>query len=450
MSGTQRVLWAKGVLLEPQHLQAQDRFFEELIAFQLASMSSYPWGYRSLQLDHDSIGGGTFAVTQGSGIMPDGLMFDFPASDPAPPPRPFAELFGPDQTELTVYLALPEHRTGGRNVADDGDTSAVRYSRQVILRRDENTGAAEKPVQVVHKNMSLRFEQEARDGTVSMPIGRVLRVGDGQFKVDSAYVPPLLDISASDHLLAITRALVEILASKSSTLGGLRRQRNKGLADFGVSDTANFWLLYTVNTHFPQVRHLFEVRRGHPTELYGALTALAGALTSFSESVDPSDLPRYDHLDLGGVFTGLETVLKDLLDTVVPTNHVSLPLRLTEPSMYATAIDQDAYFAGQAFLAVSSTMDRAELLRRVPQLLKVSSSDQVERLIRSALPGVRLEHVPNPPGEIPVRMDAQYFRLAQTGPEWDAVRHARNLVAYVPSDFPQPELELVIHLPKKS
>ena len=46
-----------------------------------------------------------------------------------------------------------------------------------------------------------------------------------------------------------------------------------------------------------------------------------------------------------------------------------------------------------------------------------------------------------------VKLGHQYFQLAATGVEWEAVVRARNLAAYVPDDFPGAQLELVIVLP---
>jgi type VI secretion system protein ImpJ len=129
---------------------------------------------------------------------------------------------------------------------------------------------------------------------------------------------------------------------------------------------------------------------------------------------------------------------------------VSLPLKLVQPSVYATAIDQDRYFAApQLYLAMSADVNQAELLRKAPQLIKISSADRLDRLIKQALPGVGLTHVPNPPSAIPVKLKFHYFLLNKAGSEWDGMGLARNLAAYVPSDFPNPELELVVVLPPK-
>src|SRR5690606_23414474 len=96
MRQMQKVLWQKGVLLSPQHLPTQDRFLEDLIGFQLSSLAFCPWGFTRLEVDREALAGGTLAISAASGLMPDGLPFDIPAADAAPPPKPLEELWHPD------------------------------------------------------------------------------------------------------------------------------------------------------------------------------------------------------------------------------------------------------------------------------------------------------------------------------------------------------------------
>jgi type VI secretion system protein ImpJ len=178
------------------------------------------------------------------------------------------------------------------------------------------------------------------------------------------------------------------------------------------------------------------------------MLSLAGALTTFSTTIQPRLLPSYDHEDLSECFTDLDEKLRELLETVVPSQCVSLPMRLVQPLIYATAIDQDRYLAApQLYLAVSVDSNQADVLRKTPQLVKVSSHDGLERLIKQALPGVGLTYVPNPPSAVAVKLSHHYFLLHKSGPEWEAVMRGRNLAAYVPSDVPDPQLELVVVLP---
>ncbi len=449
MKRLQPVIWSKGTFLTPQHLQIQDRFIESTLDFTLSSLNFRPWGFRHLRVNQEALGGGAFALASASGLFPDGMPFDIPDSDAAPPPRPLQQHFEPGQKSLNVYLAIPHYRERGLNVAMGRQTADTRYTAEVAVVRDENTGLTEKPIQIAQKNFRFLVEGENRQGMSTLRIARVNKTANDNLQLDTRFVPALLDFAASDYLVAIARRLIEILSAKSSLLAGLRRQKNQSLADFTASDIANFWLLYTVNTHFPLFRHLFETRNGHPERLYETMLSLAGALTTFSLQYSPRDLPAYDHEDLETCFTDLDEKLRFLLETVVPSNFVALPLKLVQPSIYATALSDDKYLKNtKMYLAVHAEMNEGELLMKTPQLIKICSATHIEHLVRQALPGITLTHIPSPPAQIPVKLNYHYFSLNQAGAAWEAVQRARNLAAYVPGDFPNPQLELIILLPQ--
>ncbi|HOK48428.1 MAG TPA: type VI secretion system baseplate subunit TssK, partial [Bryobacteraceae bacterium] len=345
-------------------------------------------------------------------------------------------------------LAIPPYRERGLNVSADRQGADTRFIAEVVVVRDENSGVTERPIQLARKNLRFLAGSENREGVTSMRVARVRRTPAGTLQLDPRFVPPLLDIGANEYLVAIARRLVEILAAKSSTLAGMRRQKNQTLADFTSADIANFWLLYTVNTHLPLLRHIFESRKGHPENLYSLMLSLAGALTTFSLKIAPRDLPIYDHEDLETCFTDLDEKLRFLLETVVPSNFVALPLKLVQPFIYATALADDKYLRDtRMYLAISAEMSEAELINRTPQLIKICSATHIEHLVRQALPGLALTHVARPPSSIPMKLNYQYFSISQSGLAWEAVQRARNLAAYIPAEFPNPQAELVILLP---
>ena len=178
------------------------------------------------------------------------------------------------------------------------------------------------------------------------------------------------------------------------------------------------------------------------------MLSLAGALTTFSLQIHPRDLPVYDHDDLGACFTELDEKLRFLLETVVPSNFIAIPLKLVRPSIYGASLDEDKYLVNtKMYLAVSAEMGEADLISKAPHLIKVCSANHIEHLVQHALSGLQLTHVATPPGAIPVKLNYQYFSLNQAGWAWEAILRARNLAAYVPGDFPNPQIELVILLP---
>ena len=195
--------------------------------------------------------------------------------------------------------------------------------------------------------------------------------------------------------------------------------------------------------------HLLQGQRCHPEELFSALTALGASLTTFSTTIRPRDLPLYDHPELSRVFNDLDQKLRLLLETVVPTNVVSLPLKHVNNTIYATALDQDKYLNNtRMYLAISAETNEEAIINKTPQLVKVCSASHIEHLISKALPGMVLTHLSNPPSAIPVKMKYQYFSINQSGAAWEAVTRARNFAAHVPGDFPNPQMELLILLPQ--
>jgi type VI secretion system protein ImpJ len=423
------------------------RHAEDTLAFQVGALSFCPWGFARLELDADALSGGTLVVNAASGRFPDGLLFDAPLAGPTPPPKACDGAFGADQRSLLVYLGVPEYRHGARNVARVNDAVLTRWHADEELVRDETTGLMERPIQVAPPTLRLLVEGESLEGFTVMPVARVLRGPAGELSFDRGFVPPLLDLAASEYLSGLARRLVERLAARSAALAGSRRQRNQDLADFSVADVGAFWLLYTVNTHFPPLRHLAEVRHGHPSALWEAMVALVGALSAFATHADARTLPAYDHLRLGEGFAELERRLYELLDGAVVDAAVSVPLKAVRPTLHAAAVEQATWLdAPQWFLAVNAPLRQQELIPRVLQGCKVGSADVVEKLLQLALPGLELAHVSAPPPAVPVKLDFQYFAIRKAGPAWDAIARARNLAVYVPAELADARFELVIVL----
>jgi predicted component of type VI protein secretion system len=48
----------------------------------------------------------------------------------------------------------------------------------------------------------------------------------------------------------------------------------------------------------------------------------------------------------------------------------------------------------------------------------------------------------------PVKTHYEYLSLARSGAVWHSITPARNLAAYLPAEFPNAEMELIILLPQ--
>jgi len=153
MRQLQPVIWSKGTFLSPQHLQAQERFVEDSARFYMDSLNSRSWGFSEIQIDTKALSEGRLAITLASGIFPDALSLDIPASEYPPPARVLDECFQGGRQSCIFYLAVPEYLQGGMNVAVNRGSVSTRFLAQMQMVRDENTGAGEKPIQVARKNL---------------------------------------------------------------------------------------------------------------------------------------------------------------------------------------------------------------------------------------------------------------------------------------------------------
>lgn len=428
----------------PQQFQAQNRYFEESLHFAASSLNYCPYGLSSLMLDADALRNGTISLVHARGLLRDGLAFHMPDSDPLPPPRPIAALFPPTRESLTVRLGLPEHRQGGINCAINGTHIDSRYRAESQNFVDESTGNDERPVQVGRKRLRLVVDNEPHEGLTSIAIARVLRDGAGHYIYDPEFVPPCLQFSASPRLLSLVQQLLQILEQKSATLGGGATGKTN---EYSARDLAAFWLLHSVNSAIAVLRHLWTSKRGHPEELFLELSRLAGALCTFSLDAHPRTLPLYDHDQASACFAALDTHIRNHLEIVLPTNCLQIRLEQTANFFYEGEVT-DSRCLGRArwILGVRSGVGEAEMISRTPQLVKICSSKFVGELVKRAMAGLELTHVPLPPASVPTKVETQYFSVNRSGPFWDHIVQTRRVGLYVPGELPDPELELFVVL----
>ena len=307
------------------------------------------------------------------------------------------------------YLAIPQYLQGGMNISLAHGRVSTRYLAQMQLVRDENSGTNERPVQLARKNLRILAEGENLDGSVVLGCARIIKSEAGIYQIDNTYIPPLIDIHAHPNLKRVLSSMIELLVTRSSQVSGSRRQKNQSLADFTASDVANFWLLYTINTHLPGLRHFLDSSNVQPMQLFSELSDFAGALTAFSTKIEPRDLPTYNHEQLGACFGELDRLIRLMWKLA---KQFRRPSPQIQPRHHLRRFDRRHLEGLKFYLAISADIRDADLIDRVPKLLKACSAFDIELLIRNALPGLRLRHVPTPRQQSH-KVRQQYFAIEQ-------------------------------------
>jgi type VI secretion system protein ImpJ len=438
-----RVVWSEGMYLGPHHFQAHSRYFEDSIQFAVSTLWYEPYGLLGCALDEEALRNDTLSLVHARGIFSDGMPFMMPESDALPPPRPIGALFPPTRDRLTVSLAVPERKPQGLNTALSAGADQARFRAETRAFRDETTGSDERPVQFGRKNIRLLLDIEPADGLVLLPLAQVVRDGSGHIVVDPDFIPPSLQISASERLMLLLRRMIEILEEKSSAMGGAPN----ATGSFSPRDIANFWLLHAVNSALAPLRHLWISKRSHPEELFLELSRLAGALCTFALDSHPRTLPFYDHNRLRESFDALDRHIRAHLETIVPTNCLAIPLQKMRDYFYEGEIaDTRCLGRAQWVFGIRSTVGFDEVIAKTPPLVKVCSARFVGELVRRAIAGLSLAHLPVPPPAIHAKVEMQYFSINRAGPFWDNIVQTRRVGIYVPGDFPDLEVELLVIL----
>ncbi len=449
MKQLSKVVWSEGMHLGPHHFQVQSRFFEEITHFGISNLWFEPYGIVGLELDAEALRNGTVSVVHARGIFPDGLSFNMPESDPLPVARGIADLFPPTRESLTVLAAISPHRFGAPNCAlsDQDKNGQTRFIAESEMVPDENTGIDEKPLKVGRKNIQILLDTEDRGDMQTLPIARIRRDGSGNYIYDEGFIPPCTQISASTTLMLMTRRLIDILQEKSATMSLDSRGKGKFQAGFSAQEIGQFWFLHAINSSLGPLRHLFFSKRGHPEELFLELLRLGGALCTFALDSQPRNLPLYNHMALDTCFAEVDKHIREHLDLLAPSNCLSIPLHTVGNYFYeGTITDQRCLDRARWLISVHAALGDADVITRTLQLVKVCSAQFVPQLVKRALPGMELTHVPVPPSAVARRVESQYFSVSRAGPCWDHIVQTRHVGIYVPGEIPNPEIELLVIL----
>jgi len=446
MKQLSRVVWSEGMYLGPHHFQVQSRYFEDSIRFSTASLWFAPWGLIAIKLDAEALQNGSVAMIHARGVFPDGLTFHMDEADPLPKPRPVGDHFPASRDGVIVSLAIPARKQDGLNCLPPDTppgTNGVRFAAEAEILHDETTGRDEKPVHLGRKNIRVVFETERLENLIALPIGRIIRDGAGQFVYDPNFIPPCIDVTASDRIMSLLGRLLEILDEKSATFS----KRNSTWIETATREIGAFWLTHTINSAMAPLRHIYRTRHGHPDLLYQEMLKLGGALCTFAIDSHPRSMPAYDHSKLSDCFANLDYHIRSHLEIIIPTQFVAIDLVKRAEYFYeAECTDQRVFNRSRWILGIRSKIGEADVIANVPKLVKICSKEFIPRLVQQALPGMSLTHVSVPPSQIPAKVDMQYFSMTQAGPCWDHLSKTRKLGLYIPGEIPNPEIELLVIL----
>ncbi|WP_265942648.1 type VI secretion system baseplate subunit TssK [Dechloromonas sp. A34] len=443
-----KILWGEGLFLRPQHFQQQDAHAEAMNRRTLLAANPFAWGVRDLDLDIDSLKSGVLRFNRIDAIFSNGDFFTAPDVDQLPPPLALDTAVA-EEGATEFFLALHHVSPhGGNSTENTAGSGQARYLIVPHETHDLYTDAAEADIATLSKIAHLKSANEPRDQFLTLPLVRIRRTASNGFEVDSAFLPPSLSLRSAPGLYMLLRRQIDALLAKVDALYGFHREPSKNIIEFRSGDIASFWLLHTASSACATLTHLFRNPDTSPERLFQELLRLAGGLMTFSKACSLNDLPAYDHDQPGPCFARLDLILRELLDTVISTRYFAIALTQPKPAFHAGRLDSEKINAETAFyLSITATHPQSEIIESIPLRIKIGAPDDVEKLVLSAMSGVRLTHAAQVPAAIPVRPGACYFALDAHGPLYERMLKAQSVMIYAPESYRDLKIEMIAVTP---
>ena len=171
--------------------------------------------------------------------------------------------------------------------------------------------------------------------------------------------------------------------------------------------------------------------------------ALAGELTTFdSGNRHAPEYPAYDHENPKDSFGEIVADIQRLLSRDVG-RAIRLPLRQVRQNSYLAEVADRNLFREAAFIIeVESAKPLTQVQSQFPELCKVGPNTRMSEIVNNNLPGIGLQHLPNPPRQIRVLSSNVYFRLERNSPLWREFSTAPAIGMHFAGDWPHLKLEL--------
>ncbi|GAB3054896.1 type VI secretion system baseplate subunit TssK [Acinetobacter apis] len=449
MFTAEKILWGEGLFLRPQHFQAQDHYHEQHLNQTIRSLIPFAYGIKKIRFDQNQLNLNVLALEHIEMIWQDGDIYNAPASDLLPAPIMLNDL--QLKGEMNIYLALPIVQPNKKNVVYDQHTQPGRYHSVSQEAHDLFTDAVPAEITLLRRQAQFKLldphslPNEEFDGFLYVPVGKLNRDSSGFFEFDHQFIPPILHIKSNDALIQNLKRTLNIIKAKIKTIQNNNRENEQKLVEFRSGDIVSFWLVNALNASYATLNHLFLNAEVHPERLYCEFLRLIGSLLTFTTAYEVDQLPTYQHLQLKQCFGDLDTIVRDLLDTIISHRYISIALKETRPSYWVGHLESDKITKdSRLYVAISSSMIQThELIQIVPIRFKVGSTVDVEQRVMAALPAVPLHHLMQVPAAIPVRSGVSYFEIEPNDELYKKMLDSESICIYVPSGFQDVSIELI-------
>ncbi|MCF5232486.1 MULTISPECIES: type VI secretion system baseplate subunit TssK [unclassified Pseudomonas] len=431
-----KVIWQEGMLLRPQHLQHNDRYYHQQLN-RTRLLGSDAWGFLSLDIDLQYLNLGKLVVNQASGVLPDGSLFELTTAM-----APLVLEVPANAGRQSVYLALP--MTTGNQVetrTQEAPEVLARYIACDIEVADSNAGRdARCQISCARPDLRLLLgEQPGDEVYVKLKIAQVLECSAEEgLRMEPDFAPTFIYVQGSGFVSSCLKEVISLLASRGDAIA----ERMGGNGATAGAQIADFLMLQLINRTEPVLRHYLVQAQVRSEALFREMLSILGELATFaSDSKRATQQVRYLHGDQGTSFRGLMAGLRTVLSMVFEQHALELVLQQRQYGVMVCPV-ADLKLLGTAtfILAVAAQCDSEELRHRLPAHLKIGPVERIRELVNLHLAGIKVKPLPVAPRQIPFHSGKTYFMLELSARDIAQLEQSGGFAFHVGGEFSELEL----------
>jgi type VI secretion system protein ImpJ len=456
---TKPVYWHQGLFLQPHHFQQQELYLKSDFSFFTGLILPYPWGIKTYELNKESLKNNIIELDFGEFIFQDTTIASFP-KNAAAVPRVFDPLKINQDKPEKIYLGIKKMSQSSINAhqTENSENLNETFARFVIKGipdevKDLYSKGSEAQIEKMTYLLKFYFESELENlqNYCFFPIAVIEKQGDNIYYKND-FIPPLINISASEKIFKLVYNLKESISARARQLEEYKNPLGMKKSSFTTEYFIYLMALQTLNRHLPLLNNVLKFSNLHPWTLYNILCQIAGELSSFSTRINclgetkigTKLILEYDHENLWEIYSQISKLILELLDEIIIGPEHIIFLERNEDEFFAE-IKEDI-FDGQNlyFLIVKTSEDKNILIKNIKNIAKLSSKQTMDILVARALPGIEMINEPSPPYGIPGRPDSTYFKINHLASLFKKVKHEKNICLYFEGAPKDMRCELIV------
>jgi len=460
MDNKKSIYWHQGMFLQPQHFQLTEMHQQFRLKPVIESGLPFFWGVGDMEIDAGTLPSKVFELIRASLHFRDGTYVEFPGNALIQP-RSFDAAWTDPDKPFTIYAGVRKHSgvepdvTVLKSLAAAGEVTS-RYVTTADPEEVADIYSDGPAAQVKRLTMVVRLFWESElpnaENFDVLPIARLERDGDA-IRVSSRFIPPCVNVGASDTLLRLVKEIRDSIAGRTRQLEEFKAPREMQKADFDASYMVYLLALRSLNRYTPLLFHYTESRQVHPWVIYGALRQMIGELSSFSERFNmlgesgdgESNLPQYDHQDIGRCMGAAASLVTQMMNEITIGPELLARMPQVEPGQFVAELPKTFFGPrNRYYLVMRTEADPDATVRSFTAEAKIGTLEQLPTLINRALPGIEAIHLPVAPQGLPRRAYSSYFRIEQVSEEWVEVEQQGNLAVYWSSAPEDVNIDVVV------